>query len=69
MRLYNTILINFILDIIVKHFEDNLINIYKYTFEKDMISTIKNYFDIDEVDESCRIVGDIKFIGNMIIFI
>jgi len=54
MRQYNTILKNYILDLIVRHFEDNLINIYKYTFEKNMISTIKIYFDIDEVDEICR---------------
>ena len=36
MRLYNSLLTNYILDIIVRHFEDNLINIYKYTFEKDI---------------------------------
>lgn len=54
MRLYNSLLTNYILDIIVRHFEDNLINIYKYTFEKDMISTIKNYFDIDDIDEVSR---------------
>jgi len=54
MRLYNALLTNYILDIIVRHFEDNLINIYKYTFEKDMMTTIKNYLDINDVQEVCH---------------